>query len=64
MPSYIVSTPHSPFLHPMTPILTCFPRQVTLKDSASDAEIAKTKEDVKAQGGKIGHEYTLIKAFQ
>ncbi|KAK3488120.1 uncharacterized protein B0T23DRAFT_415003 [Neurospora hispaniola] len=37
---------------------------VTLKDTATDEEIAKTKEDVKAQGGKIGHEYTLIKAFQ
>lgn len=48
----------------MTRLLTCSPRQITLKDTASDAEVAKTKEDVKAQGGQIGHEYTLIKAFQ
>ncbi|KAK3398568.1 hypothetical protein B0T20DRAFT_411505 [Sordaria brevicollis] len=37
---------------------------VSLKDNASDAEIQKTKDDVVKQGGKIGHEYTLIKAFQ
>ncbi|KAK3955442.1 hypothetical protein QBC32DRAFT_333518 [Pseudoneurospora amorphoporcata] len=37
---------------------------VTLKDNASDEEIAQTKKDIEAQGGQIGHEYTLIKAFQ
>ncbi|KAJ4381447.1 hypothetical protein N0V85_008669 [Neurospora sp. IMI 360204] len=37
---------------------------VSLKDNATDEQVAKTKEDVKNQGGKIGHEYTLIKAFQ
>lgn len=64
MPSYIVSMPHSRLTLPTRLLLTCSPCQVTLKDTATDEEIAKTKEDVKAQGGKIGHEYTLIKAFQ
>ncbi|KAK1777456.1 hypothetical protein QBC45DRAFT_378976 [Copromyces sp. CBS 386.78] len=61
------------YIHPATPTFSLhkplstanMPSYiVTLKDDASDEQIAKTKEDVKAQGGQIGHEYTLIKAFQ
>ncbi|KAL2120406.1 hypothetical protein VTJ04DRAFT_4433 [Mycothermus thermophilus] len=37
---------------------------VTLKDEATDEQIAAAKQKVKDQGGQIGHEYTLIKAFQ
>ncbi|KAI9847117.1 MAG: hypothetical protein M1838_001021 [Thelocarpon superellum] len=36
---------------------------VTLKENASPAELEKAKEDAKAQGGTIKHEYTLIKGF-
>ncbi|KAK0715648.1 peptidase inhibitor I9 [Lasiosphaeris hirsuta] len=37
---------------------------VTLKNDATDDQIKAAKEDAVKQGGKIGHEYTLIKAFQ
>ena len=30
----------------------------------TDEQLAKMKEEVIDQGGKIGHEYTLIKGFQ
>ncbi|KAK3899463.1 hypothetical protein C8A05DRAFT_36924 [Staphylotrichum tortipilum] len=37
---------------------------VTCKDTASDAEVEAAKQHARDQGGKIGHEYTLIKGFQ
>ncbi|KAI1201377.1 hypothetical protein F5X97DRAFT_290339 [Nemania serpens] len=36
---------------------------VTLKDGATPEEIAEAKQHVKDQGGKITHEYSLIKGF-
>ncbi|KAK6957901.1 hypothetical protein K445DRAFT_313580 [Daldinia sp. EC12] len=36
---------------------------VTLKDTASPEEVAAAKKHAQDQGGKIGHEYSLIKAF-
>ncbi|KAL7915622.1 hypothetical protein GGI35DRAFT_1284 [Trichoderma velutinum] len=36
---------------------------VTLKDDVSDSQLAETKQKAKDAGGKITHEYTLIKAF-
>lgn len=36
---------------------------VTLKDSASDADVAALKELVTSAGGKITSEYLLIKGF-
>ncbi|KAK5660363.1 hypothetical protein OQA88_12904 [Cercophora sp. LCS_1] len=37
---------------------------VTAKDDASDEQLQAAKDDAIKQGGKIGHEYTLTKAFQ
>ncbi|KAJ5584366.1 uncharacterized protein N7459_004166 [Penicillium hispanicum] len=36
---------------------------VTLKDQAPPEELEKAKEDAKAKGGVIKHEYSLIKGF-
>ncbi|KAL6791389.1 hypothetical protein GGI42DRAFT_182540 [Trichoderma sp. SZMC 28013] len=36
---------------------------VTLKDDVSDEQLAAAKQKAKDAGGKITHEYTLIKAF-
>ncbi|KAM0257500.1 hypothetical protein ACHAQJ_004314 [Trichoderma viride] len=36
---------------------------VTLKDDASDAQIAAAKKKATDAGGKITHEYGLIKGF-
>ncbi|KAI2625182.1 protease propeptide/inhibitor [Xylaria nigripes] len=36
---------------------------ITCKDNATAEEIAATKQLAKDQGGKITHEYSLIKAF-
>ncbi|KAL1998990.1 hypothetical protein VTN02DRAFT_5224 [Thermoascus thermophilus] len=36
---------------------------VTLKKDASPEELEKVKEQAKANGGVIKHEYTLIKGF-
>ncbi|BDD60821.1 hypothetical protein MPDQ_007200 [Monascus purpureus] len=36
---------------------------VTLKADAPAAELEKAKEQAKANGGTIRHEYTLIKGF-
>ncbi|KAI5302165.1 hypothetical protein KEM56_000967 [Ascosphaera pollenicola] len=36
---------------------------VTLKPDAPKEELEKAKEEVKAQGGTISHEFTLIKGF-
>ena len=37
---------------------------VTCKDDATDEQIQAAKDDAVKQGGKIGHEYKLTKAFQ
>ncbi|KAM7203802.1 hypothetical protein V8F20_003808 [Naviculisporaceae sp. PSN 640] len=37
---------------------------VTLKEDATDEQIAAAKKQAQDQGGKIGHEYNLIKGFQ
>ncbi|MCJ1326598.1 hypothetical protein MMC10_003263 [Thelotrema lepadinum] len=36
---------------------------VTLKDNAPPSELEKAKEAATSQGGKITHEYTLMKGF-
>ncbi|MCJ1239937.1 hypothetical protein MMC14_007936 [Varicellaria rhodocarpa] len=41
---------------------------ITLKENASDAELEKTnilraRDTAKSQGGKITHEFTLMKGF-
>jgi len=36
---------------------------VTLKSSATDAELNAAKKKATEQGGKIGHTYTLFKGF-
>ncbi|KAK3324142.1 hypothetical protein B0T22DRAFT_478813 [Podospora appendiculata] len=36
---------------------------VTLKDSATPEQVEAAKQQARDQGGKIGHEYTLIKGF-
>ncbi|KAK5998208.1 hypothetical protein PT974_00580 [Cladobotryum mycophilum] len=36
---------------------------VTLKDSATDEQVAAAKKQATDQGGSITHEYTLIKGF-
>ena len=36
---------------------------VTLKDHVTDAEVTAIKKDAVENGGKITHEYTLIKGF-
>ncbi|KAI9167235.1 putative peptidase inhibitor i9 protein [Paramyrothecium foliicola] len=36
---------------------------VTCKDDASPEQVEAAKQHAKDQGGKIGHEYTLIKGF-
>jgi hypothetical protein len=36
---------------------------VTAKDEATDDQVAALKKQAVDQGGKIGHEYTLIKGF-
>ncbi|KAI1817516.1 hypothetical protein GGS20DRAFT_532513 [Poronia punctata] len=36
---------------------------VTCKDDASPEQVAAAKEHAKSQGGKITHEYNLIKGF-
>ncbi|KAK4159188.1 peptidase inhibitor I9 [Cladorrhinum sp. PSN259] len=36
---------------------------VTLKDNASDEDLAQAKQKIKDQGGDITHEYSLIKGF-
>ncbi|KAJ4018520.1 hypothetical protein NW752_005637 [Fusarium irregulare] len=47
MPSYIVKTTSN----------------VTCKDDASDDQVKAAKQHAIDQGGKIGHEYSLIKGF-
>jgi hypothetical protein len=37
--------------------------QVTLKENAPESELQKAREQSKEHGGKITHEYTLIKGF-
>ncbi|KAK4213787.1 branched-chain alpha-ketoacid dehydrogenase [Rhypophila decipiens] len=37
---------------------------VTLKEDATDEQIAAAKKQAQEQGGKIGHEYGIIKGFQ
>ncbi|KAF2229301.1 hypothetical protein EV356DRAFT_456106, partial [Viridothelium virens] len=37
--------------------------QVSLKDGADAAELDKAKKTVEEQGGKITHEFKLIKGF-
>ncbi|KAL9095242.1 MAG: hypothetical protein Q9165_002498 [Trypethelium subeluteriae] len=37
--------------------------QVSLKDGANTAELDKAKQTVEQQGGKITHEFKLIKGF-
>ncbi|KAK4158099.1 hypothetical protein C8A00DRAFT_28998 [Chaetomidium leptoderma] len=37
---------------------------VTCKSDANDEQVAAAKQHVLDQGGKIGHEYSLIKGFQ
>ncbi|KAL6920797.1 hypothetical protein ACHAPO_004524 [Fusarium lateritium] len=36
---------------------------VTCKEDASDEQVESAKQHAKDQGGKIGHEYSLIKGF-
>ncbi|PIG89908.1 peptidase inhibitor i9 [Aspergillus arachidicola] len=36
---------------------------VTCKEDATPEEVQATKEHAVDQGGKIGHEYTIIKGF-
>ncbi|KAK4196821.1 putative peptidase [Triangularia verruculosa] len=36
---------------------------VTCNDDATDEQVAAAKQQAIDQGGKIGHEYTLIKGF-
>ncbi|KAK4467216.1 protease propeptide/inhibitor [Cladorrhinum samala] len=36
---------------------------VTLKDDATDEQLAEAKEQAREQGGEITHEYSLIKGF-
>ncbi|ODV93428.1 hypothetical protein PACTADRAFT_18909 [Pachysolen tannophilus NRRL Y-2460] len=36
---------------------------ITLKETVSDPVISKIKEGIKAAGGEINHEYSLIKGF-
>ncbi|CAG7566569.1 unnamed protein product [Fusarium equiseti] len=36
---------------------------VTCKDDASDEQVQAAKDHAKNQGGKITHEYSLIKGF-
>ncbi|KEZ41041.1 hypothetical protein SAPIO_CDS7079 [Scedosporium apiospermum] len=36
---------------------------VTCKPDATPAQVQQAKDDAVAQGGKIGHEYNLIKGF-
>lgn len=36
---------------------------VTCKDDATPEQVAAAKKHATDQGGKIGHEYTLIKGF-
>ncbi|KAF9250457.1 uncharacterized protein N7518_005599 [Penicillium psychrosexuale] len=36
---------------------------ITCKPDATDDEVKAVKEHAKEQGGKIGHEYSLIKGF-
>ncbi|KAF5668590.1 hypothetical protein FHETE_5222 [Fusarium heterosporum] len=36
---------------------------VTCKDDASDEQVQSAKQHAKDQGGKITHEYSLIKGF-
>ncbi|KAG7288090.1 hypothetical protein NEMBOFW57_007613 [Staphylotrichum longicolle] len=37
---------------------------VTCKDDASPEQVEAAKQHARDQGGKIGHEYSLIKGFQ
>ncbi|RPB25781.1 hypothetical protein L211DRAFT_835831, partial [Terfezia boudieri ATCC MYA-4762] len=37
---------------------------ITLKDDATDADLQAVKDQVVASGGKIVHEYDLIKGFR
>ncbi|KAL2130438.1 hypothetical protein VTI74DRAFT_6384 [Chaetomium olivicolor] len=37
---------------------------VTCKGDATDEQVEALKQHARDQGGKIGHEYSLIKAFQ
>ncbi|GAB1318682.1 Inhibitor I9 domain-containing protein [Madurella fahalii] len=37
---------------------------VTCKEDATEEQVQALKQQVKDQGGQIGHEYTLIKGFQ
>ncbi|KAI1874989.1 uncharacterized protein JN550_002418 [Neoarthrinium moseri] len=70
MPSYIVRTrsAQSRGLHlllsapRLTPLLLP-PQQVTCKDGATDDQVAAAKKHAQDQGGKITHEYNLIKGF-
>jgi len=36
---------------------------ITVKPETSDSELLKIKDDIVAQGGKITHEYSLIRGF-
>ncbi|KAJ5190618.1 Proteinase inhibitor propeptide [Penicillium cinerascens] len=36
---------------------------ITLKEGSSPEELEKAKDDVRAKGGIIKHEYSLIKGF-
>ena len=38
--------------------------QITMKQECSDSEIQKVKDDITNAGGKILHEYNLIKGFR
>ncbi|KAL2021299.1 hypothetical protein VTK56DRAFT_7270 [Thermocarpiscus australiensis] len=37
---------------------------VTCKDDATPEQVEAAKQHARDQGGKIGHEYSLIKGFQ
>lgn len=34
-----------------------------MKPDTTDSEVQKVKDDIKAQGGEITHEYNIIKGF-
>jgi hypothetical protein len=66
MTSYIVCT--LPSIHPTSSPLDTDPDintpEITMKPEATDADVQSLKERIVAQGGSIGHEYTLIKGFR
>lgn len=61
MPTYIVCITVLS-LSPLRNTILMF-EQVTCKDNASAEEVAAAKQHAKDQGGKITHEYNLIKGF-